>query len=153
MDSKASRTFVAELERIYGKYTPDSVRDDVIMWVAEKVDPSFASVGHLMLAVKENHPIRFGPPDMASISSAVRQYEKDNGPCIKKRLMEYSTYKSEPPPDPEEARRDREVIRKWLAADGFDIDKPYAITAWVMWKVKKDHEERTNTGAFARGEV
>lgn len=145
------RAFVGILEAYYGPYKSQNVRNDVTNWIYEKCEAD--SMDNVGAAVKEHCPVRFGPPDVADVAEAVHKYEKSAKVRIRRQYQEYDEYKHDFHQSPSETAHDKAIIAEVMAKDGYDIDKPYALTAYIMARVIADYNEKHEKGAFAKDKI
>lgn len=74
---------IGKIERVYGKYSDAEIRNDVGRFMLRRFDDHLESLAQVLDAIKESCPLRFGPPDVATISGAIRTYEDAYGVKIK----------------------------------------------------------------------
>lgn len=128
-------TFIDQIERLYGKYADAEIRQDVGRLLLRRYDDHLETLAQVMDAIKESCPIRFGPPDVATISGAVRTFEDIYG----RRLIPPTMKTHAPPPETIAAAKCEMLVNLAPLAEAMGIDtrKDGWLVAYCMAEVER----------------
>lgn len=134
--------FMAALETYFGPYESADMRSDVEVFVGQSYEMSGENLDVLIKAIKYSTQQRFGAPDLATIRLAVRTWETEGNPKVKKlSLME--TYHA-PRADSEEIQAANAKFRARVLSMGINPERD---PAWFWKMMSRDLE------AVRRGEA
>lgn len=140
-------TFIDQIERLYGKYSDAEIRQDVGRFLLRRYDDHLETLAQVMDAIKESCPIRFGPPDVATISGAVRTFEDVYG----RRLIPPTMKTHAPPPETIAAAKCEMLVNLAPLAEAMGIDtrKEGWLVAYCMKEVERRKSVEANKGGKA----
>jgi hypothetical protein len=75
-DSSAIDALLSLIEGRYGAYGDDE-REEVAAYLPRRVDLARENLARVLDAIREECPIRFGAPDVATIKQAIQTYETE----------------------------------------------------------------------------
>jgi hypothetical protein len=102
-----AQALIGLIETRYGSYT-DEERDAVGGYLSGRIEPSREVLVQTFAAIREECPIRFGPPDEATVKKAILAYEDDTG--IRLRRKAPSVERSTPEPEPLTPEEESELL-------------------------------------------
>lgn len=119
MTAKIAEAITAKIERYWGAYASDEIRSDVSAWIQDRIEDGPEAGQGTLRALKEYCPVRFGPPDVATIRDAILSWEKDTG--VRLRRGRAADYIPQEPTD--EERAFLPILREEAAAAGVDVSR------------------------------
>jgi len=86
---------VGLIEGRYGAYDGEE-REAVSGYLAARVEPTQENVARVFDAIRQECPVRFGPPDEATVKKAIVAYEEEYGVTFRPRGIMRDTPAPEP---------------------------------------------------------
>ena|GEM_PF-3488589 len=102
-----AQALIGLIETRYGSYTDDE-REAVGGYLSGRLEPSRDVLVQAFDAIREECPIRFGPPDVATIKRAIMTYEEEIGVRLRRKIE--TPERSVPEPEPLTPEEESELL-------------------------------------------
>ncbi|MFZ2635560.1 MAG: hypothetical protein WAX33_04390 [Rectinemataceae bacterium] len=79
------KAFITQLEKDYHEEYDPQVRLDVAAYLSRRLSVDRQTLSAAMAAIKAQHALRFGPPDVATCRKAFELYEESEGTSLRPR--------------------------------------------------------------------
>lgn len=121
-DSSAIDALLSLIQGRYGAYDDDEL-GEVAAYLSRRVDLARENLSRVLAAIRENCPIRFGAPDVATVKQAIQLYETEYALSLRAApplsARDYRPIETPSPEDDAELRRMAETAGIDTSHDGW----------------------------------